>query len=207
LSLSKEATVKPAFLAQMQGLLGLEENCLLVEELGIEHGAARIDVATIGDCVHGFEIKADADSLSRLAHQASHYEKLVDFAYLVCTERHFQTAMEMLPAHWGLILATCARGPIEFVVRRTANKNTLRSAESLARLLWRGEALAMLCELGLDRGVRQKSARVIHECLAQSLNLEELGSRVLRQLRLRPSWGTRQCRPTYLASWTLRQES
>ena len=191
-NLSNEATVKPALLAQLHSLLALEPNCLLVEELGVEHGAARIDVAAIGNCVHGFEIKADADSLVRLARQMNHYEKLVDFAYLVCTERHSQAAIGMLPAHWGLILATCVAGRIEFAVRRPATKNTLRSAESLARLLWRGEALAMLCELGLDRGVKRKSARVMHECLAQSLNLEELGSRVLRQLRLRPNWGTRQ---------------
>ena len=147
MSLSKEATVKPAFVAQLQSLLALDANCLLVEELGIEHGAARIDVATIGDCVHGFEIKAEADSLARLAHQMGHYEKLVDFAYLVCTERHSRGAMRILPSHWGLIIATCASGPIEFAILREATKNTFRSAESLARLLWRGEALAVLCEL------------------------------------------------------------
>src|SRR4051812_32014446 len=42
---------------------------LVIDELGIAHAKARIDVAVINGCLHGFEIKSAADTLTRLPRQ------------------------------------------------------------------------------------------------------------------------------------------
>jgi hypothetical protein len=34
----------------------------IIEELGVEHGAARIDIAVINGVLHGYEIKSDRDT-------------------------------------------------------------------------------------------------------------------------------------------------
>jgi hypothetical protein len=68
------------------------------------------------------------------------------------------------------------------------------------RLLWRGEALAALVALGLDRGVRRKSARILHSRLAGAVELEKLGTLVLDCIRQRSSWGLRQRKPMSLGA-------
>lgn len=46
---------------------------LVVEELGLFHGASRVDLAVVGRSLHGYEIKSDRDSLDRLEQQAADY--------------------------------------------------------------------------------------------------------------------------------------
>lgn len=202
MSVEKEITVRPALLSQLRDLVPLDADCVLVEELGVEHGAARIDVAAIGASLHGFEIKAASDSLRRLDRQIMYYEKLVDFAYLVLTEKHATSITQTLPTHWGVILAYCNGSRIQFSLVRHAARNPNRDAESMARLLWRNEALATLVALGLDRGLRRKSARILHQQLASAIELKALSTLVLDRIRQRASWGARQKKPISLATTT-----
>ena len=44
-------------------------NTIVVDELGLSHAKARIDVAVINGCVHGYEIKSSLDTLNRLPAQ------------------------------------------------------------------------------------------------------------------------------------------
>lgn len=198
MTIDRDAVLRAALLPKLSTLVSLEDNSVLVEEMGIEHGVSRIDVAVIGSFVHGFELKAASDSLRRLTQQVIHYDKLVDFAYLVLTENHVEPASASAPAHWGIILAFEHYDQIQFRVLRHATRNPGRVPEALARLLWREEALAALVSLGLDRGFRQKSARILHRRLAASIDLDALSAIVLNQVRQRDMWGERQKQPTPL---------
>src|SRR5690606_10827842 len=51
---------------------------VLIEELGIENGAARVDLAVAGGLLEGFEIKSDLDTLDRLARQMHAYHRVFD---------------------------------------------------------------------------------------------------------------------------------
>jgi hypothetical protein len=44
---------------------------LVINELGVAHGASRIDIAVINGHFRGLEIKSDADNLSRLPSEVS----------------------------------------------------------------------------------------------------------------------------------------
>ena len=39
---------------------------LILDELGVRHGTARIDIVVINGVMHGYEIKSDRDTLNRL---------------------------------------------------------------------------------------------------------------------------------------------
>lgn len=197
-TIEKDAAIRAALLPKIHALLALESPCLIIEEMGIDHGRSRIDVAAMGSFVYGVEIKAASDSLARLPQQVVHYDKLVDFAHLVLTAKHVDAALVATPPHWGLILAESAENHISFRVIRAAIRNFAREPETLARLLWRDEALAVLVSLGLDRGFRTKPARVLHRHLATVMDLDALSSVVLNQIRRRSSWGERQNKPTML---------
>ena len=45
----------------------------VVEELGLRHGLARVDVAVVNGIIHGYELKSDKDNLKRLPHQIQVY--------------------------------------------------------------------------------------------------------------------------------------
>jgi hypothetical protein len=199
-TVDRDEAIRAALLPCIGTIVPLEPNCVLIEEMGIEHGCSRIDVAAIGSRVHGFEIKAGLDSLARLPHQVTHYDKLVDFAYLVLAENHLTSAAPSVPDHWGLIVAQASSEGIAFRVERYAERNLNRVPECLARLLWRDEALATLTSLGLDRGVRRKPARALHARLAETVEFEVLSSLVLQCIRQRNNWGERQKRPVPLSA-------
>jgi hypothetical protein len=199
-TIDRDDTIRAALLPRLSSIVALESDCVLIEELGIEHGSSRIDIAAIGSLVHGFEIKAGRDSLGRLQHQVAHYDRLVDLAYLVVAENHLESAALILPDHWGLIVAEAAPEGIEFRVERYAKRNLNRVPESLARLLWRDEALATLVSLGLDKGIRRKPACTLHSRLAQVLELDVLSALVLERIRQRDNWGERLKRPMQLSA-------
>ncbi len=46
-----------------------DPSTLIVDELGIRQGAARIDVTVINGVIHGYELKSDCDTLNRLPSQ------------------------------------------------------------------------------------------------------------------------------------------
>nr|MBA2702680.1 sce7726 family protein [Blastocatellia bacterium] len=60
----------------------------ILDELGLRHGAARIDIAVVNGILHGFELKSDMDSLKRLPHQVQIYSSVLDKVTLVVGRRH-----------------------------------------------------------------------------------------------------------------------
>lgn len=200
MTIDRDATIRAALLPRLDSIVPLEPNCILIEEMGIEHGSSRIDVAAIGSLVYGFEIKAGLDSLTRLQRQVEHYDRLVDFAYLVLAKSHLSSALTGVPNYWGLIVAEAQPSGIAFCVERHAKRNLNRVPECLARLLWRDEALATLVSLGLDKGIRRKPARTLHSKLAEALDLDVLSSLVLERIRQRDNWGERYKRPMPLSA-------
>lgn len=47
-----------------------------VDELGINHGDVRADIAVVNGVFHGYEIKSDLDTLNRLPRQAEAYSEV-----------------------------------------------------------------------------------------------------------------------------------
>src|SRR5688500_15372204 len=81
-----------------------EFTTLVVDELGIDHGKCRADIAVINGHMIGYEIKSEVDTLSRLNLQIEKYNSVFDHSYIILTNRHLADAMFMLPEWWGVIL-------------------------------------------------------------------------------------------------------
>ena len=131
-----------------------DPNTLIVEELGLRHGAARVDIAVINGELHGYELKSDQDTLKQLTAQAAIYNSVLDRITLIVTPHHVDQATAMIPDWWGIILAEGQlEDEINFRTIRSATKNPSVSAIAIAKLLWRDEALQLLGELGaIDTG-------------------------------------------------------
>lgn len=168
------------------GMLG--DNALVIEELGLRHGAARIDLALVDGLLHGFEIKGQRDSLVRLRHQASVYNSVFDRVTLVTAPKHLTRAVRDVPAWWGLVVASERDGAVAFEFIRLAGLNRRVDPVAQAKLLWRAEVLSLLAELGLGEGAARKPRRELYELLAGSIGHARRRAKIHELLQSRTGW-------------------
>jgi len=162
---------------------------LVVNELGIDHGKLRADIAVINRRMTGYEIKSDQDSLSRLARQITGYNRVFEYAHVVATDRHLDRAAAMVPHWWGIIRVY--RGPQGGLRLRTVRRgspNPKRSSIALARLLWRDEVLTILRELGMHgRSLRRERSK-LYRSLVLRVTTDDVARLVTTFLRSRAAW-------------------
>lgn len=165
-----------------------DANTLVVEELGLAHGEARVDIAVVNGRLHGFEIKSDADNLQRLPGQIAAYNAVFDRVTIVVGRKHLEGVDKLVPAWWGIKLAIAGeRGAVHFEEIRPPRKNVKIQPLDLARLLWRGEALNLLEARGRAR-VRSKGREELYAVIASEVPLDELRGFVRAALKARANW-------------------
>ena len=189
MSLTNDIIIREALITRL-GERYSRSKYRIIPELGVQHGAARIDVAVVNGILHGFEIKSDKDTLSRLLDQRDYYNHVFDQMTLVVGKTHLYAAIKLVPDWWGLDLAKKTDdGSVIFQTIREPQDNLFQDGVSIARLLWRQEALALLEQAGEAKGVRSKSRAVIYEKLAHIYELEALKSCVRNILQTsRANW-------------------
>ena len=162
----------------------------IIEELGIDHGSIRADVAVIvGGYMHGYEIKSDKDDLTRLKNQAEAYNRIFDKITLVVGKKHIINAIDVIPIWWGIQLVTKAQNDkLQIYNIRQPEKNQEQDSISLARLLWRQEALNILEEYKQDKGVRSKPREDIYKKMSIVLDTQDIENKVSATLRNRVNW-------------------
>lgn len=184
----RDIDIRRALREQLERDYGDDPATLLVDELGVDEGSFRIDVALVNGAFQGFEIKSPRDTLVRLPAQARAYGRVFDALTLLVTARHLDSALELLPEWWGVIIADHREGKVELAEHRGPTSNPGVDPYAIAQLLWRGEALEVLEEHGLARGRRRKPRRELWATLATELPSDRLGAIVRERLRARRSW-------------------
>ncbi len=159
----------------------------MVEEIEVVRGRSRVDVALVGEGMHGFEIKSRVDTLSRLSRQLEDYRAVFDQISVVIGVNHLTKVLGEIPNWCGVLLATTLGGEVLIEPFREARLNPHRQSLALAQLLWRDEALGILERRGFARGVRSKPRRDLWNRLSETLALEDLAAEVRAALRARPS--------------------
>lgn len=159
------------------------DTCVL-EELGLCQGDVRVDVAAVNGELSGYEIKSPSDTLARWPNQCRGYSKVVDRAWLVAPEKALVKAQA--PEWWGLIAVFDAGDRLGLRVVRESQCNPKPDALSIARLLWRAEALEVLRGAGCARGVMTKSRQAIWKRLIEAVGIDDLRACVRAALKRRP---------------------
>ncbi len=161
---------------------------LFVEELGIENGTARVDVAQLGRSLCGFEIKSDFDTLDRLAHQMHAYHRVFDALTIITTAAFVPQVTLLLPTWWGILQAERdVAGQISLSEVRPATANPRQESESIAALLWRDEAALMLQENLGAKVTRSANRAKLYRQLADLTESATLRDWVVTVLRARTS--------------------
>jgi hypothetical protein len=162
---------------------------IFLEEFALYGGTNRADLAAFNGVSHGYEIKSDRDTLLRLPHQVDAYSATFERATLVSSVRHLLSAQEFIPKWWGIIeVKQNPASGIQLERIRDASPNPAPLAGAIAALLWRSEALHILENLGLDRGVRSKPMEQLIARLSIEIPVERLSCYVREALRARGDW-------------------
>lgn len=180
-----DSHIRPALRARLLAENAESPDVLIIDELGICRGQARIDVALVNGHIHGFEIKSDRDSLRRLKGQIDFYSRVLDRATLVIGERHLAEALEVLPAWWGVIRVDLTKKGLQFRSIRKGRWNRSRDARALVELLWLDEAIAMLETRDLGKGIRNKPRRLVWDRLCQHFDIDAIAESVRVNLKAR----------------------
>ena len=156
---------------------------LVVNELGLQHGRCRADIAVINGILIGYEIKSDVDSLRRLNDQIDSYNAVFNRVSAIVAECHLSEAVAILPEWWGVIsVLEGQRGA------RRSKQNTHVDDYAVAQLLWRNEAQEILTNLGIrGKQLREKRAN-LYSFIISKLDSSELRRTIRQYLMQRTNW-------------------
>lgn len=152
------------------------------EELPVERGAARIDLAVVSTDLHGVELKSDFDSYARMHNQIHAYNRVFDRITLVTGDKLVDSALKLMPKWWGITIANrLSDSGIVLNNVRPAGVNPNQDAYSLAALLWSEEAKAILTASQTPFPKRASRAE-LYDLIANSTPLDEVRQFVTQRL-------------------------
>jgi len=167
----------------------VRNDTLVIDELGLQHGKCRADIAVVNGHLVGYEIKSDKDSLRRLREQVKAYSAVFDRAFIIVGNRHIDSIKDRIPGWWGVIRSSRGpKGAINFNMIRRAKVNRNVDPVSVARLLWRDEAVEILEQRRLPSRVLRQPRAALYKHLAELLNTCELRKAVRQYLQKRKNW-------------------
>jgi hypothetical protein len=185
----RDSDIRRSLRVEVRRLYANDPDALIVDELGLSQGDARVDLAVVNGSLHGYEIKSDFDTLRRLPSQCNVYGRTLDFVTIVVSAKHAKAIRAIIPRWWGIwTVVRPSAERVEFRQVRAPRHNVGVSAAAVAELLWRDEVLEELAARALARGLRAKPRRELWQRLATSLPLTELCAVVRERLKRREHW-------------------
>ncbi len=166
-----------------------QKDTLVIDELGLNHGKCRADIAVINGHLVGYEIKSNNDSLRRLEEQVKAYNAVFDKVFIVVGDRYINSIKNYIPEWWGVIVSVRGpRGAVNFDTVRIARTNKNTDPISIARLLWRNEAEEILQQKKLSSKILRQPRAKLYESLVDKLNICELRKFVREYFKQRKNW-------------------
>lgn len=184
----RDIEIRRALLHDLESRYIGDAETLIIDELPLCDGDARVDVAVINGMLAGYEIKSDRDDLRRLASQKEAYGRLFHQITLVTDSRQFQKVVESVPEWWGVMQATEEQGIVALRIARQPSANPSVDRNALVHLLWKDEAFDELRVRGMSTGMKNKPRHVLWRVLAETLNEAELVQVVSRRIKARGNW-------------------
>ena len=167
---------------------------LVVEELGLDYGRNRIDIAVVNGELHGYELKSDSDNLLRLPAQVSAYSAVMDKVTLVVGEKHAKDAIPIIPDWWGVKIATMGNnGIVKLSTERRNKKNQTINCNELLKLIWKDELLHLLSQkIEVNWRIKKMMKDDLHQIVIDNFSNKEIKYEVRKALKSRTAWRVAQ---------------
>lgn len=147
----------------------------IVEEMGIENGSARIDLAFISDRLSGYEIKSDFDNALRLFNQIHSYNRVFEHICIVTGPLSGHAIEALLPSWWGILRAKRhVNGEVSLEQIRLPKTNMQRDVYSLLTLFKRVELNDLASKYGLSNKLIKGAKQNLLDALALIIPLNDV---------------------------------
>jgi hypothetical protein len=178
-----ESDLRSAVRSELVSRHAGEQRTRIIEELGLRHGAARVDLAVVNGEIHGYELKSACDSLRRLPRQVRLFDSALDRVTIVVAECHYPAVISQVPGWWGIVLGRPGCGDEVILERdRQADVNPSVDLNAIVKFLWRSEGVEILHLLGAATGFRSKRRREIYSRLVEIADKQWLMGEIRNRL-------------------------
>ena len=157
---------------------------IIVEELSVKNGLARIDMAVINGIIHGYEIKSEVDTLNRLSNQIEHYNTSLEKISIAISPLHKEKVIERVPEWWGIIEIT--DGNMIWELRKAKENPNLNITDFLL-LLWKDEMFEIIERNNINYK-RYLNRRALIEIMVENIKRKKLLFEVRQTLKSRKNW-------------------
>jgi hypothetical protein len=168
------------------------QDTIVINELGLKNGANRADIVVLNGKMIGYEIKTDNDTLGRFLGQMVAYNEVFDQVWVITGGKHLDKIIQYTPEWWGVYLICETKdGGYAFKAIRKAKKNKRKDRYSIARLLWKEEAIDILA--GNDQSPKNGMTRHdLYHLISEQYSANKLTKITLKYLKNRVGWRTNQ---------------
>ena len=186
---TSDKTIRTTLIRELQEKYSQDQDTAIIPEFTLPHGSARVDIAVINGVMHGYELKSDIDNLLRLTSQMGAYNLIFDKVTLVVGKSHLVDALRLIPEWWGITVAKDIDSEFEpiLIPVRTARHNPDQDILTIANILWKDEAIAILDNLGEAKNLGSKPKTFICQKLIDTLSEHDLKKHVKKSLISRMS--------------------
>lgn len=160
------------------------KDTIIVDELNVKNGLARIDVAVINGSIHGYEIKSEVDTLNRLSNQIEHYNSSLEKITIAVNSNHKEKVFDIVPDWWGIIEID---KNAELAELRESEVNPVLNISDLLLLLWKDEMIKILEKYEVKYKKSSNRSALI-ETMTQNIEKEKLLHEVRQALKSRKNW-------------------
>lgn len=158
----------------------------IINELGLDSGSSRVDIAVVNGIMHGYEIKSDLDNLDRLPRQMEYYNKAFERMTIVVSRKYLLEVKEMVPLWWGI--KTVSIDQTRLINIRKGRKVSYQDPNLLIKLLWKKELGGLIDHLGLPKSLKQMRKNQLLKLLIKEAEYDTLKEYVYKILKTRENW-------------------
>jgi hypothetical protein len=183
-----EGVIREYVKSQLPRLIKRTSKPLLIEEMEVCSGRARVDIAVIAEHLIGIEIKGPKDDVTRLPGQAKAYSQCFDRVVLVIHESLMSKAKPLIPQWWGIVVGRQQDARWEYQLERRPKANPELDVNAMLSLLWRHEILDILFNCSGSVPKAGASKKTIRAELISRVDASVLRCASLKKLRERTDW-------------------
>lgn len=184
--LLKDKDVRKLLLRNLNDLYENDSNTRIINELGIDFGASRVDVAVVNGIMHGYEIKSDLDNLDRLPRQMEYYNKMFERMTIVTSKKHLNEILALVPKWWGIqVVSSCNN---KLIVKRKGRYKKQNDKELLLKLLWKKDLEGFVDVLQLPKKFKNKKKNQLLKKFLEEADIEIVRKHVYYSLKSRKNW-------------------
>lgn len=181
-----DSQVRKMLLDELNAMYDGDPNTRIINELGIDFGSSRIDVAVVNGMIHGYEIKSDVDTLERLPRQMEFYNKLFQRVTIVASRKFYDRICTEVPKWWGIKIISADN--TRLINKRKGGLNNKQDKNTLLRLLWKKDLEELVDRLGFPKKMKRMKKHQLLELFSQEADMDIVREFTYKALVKRENW-------------------